>query len=472
MIKQFILLLNFAGIFLVHMFTGNVTISEKAPSSANAGTDFTVEVTINKGSTSGFARFQDELPAGFTATVIDAKGGDFRFDEQKVKFIWTSLPSGDEIKISYKVTVDNSVATGDYNIASKFSFIADNNRQEVTGSKSIHIDGSATGVTAATGSTGNDGASGTGGSTGTAGATGTAGSTGTSGSSNPSGVSVTRVVPTDPVENQFVVEVHINKGSTTGFAKLEDELPAGCTAEAVASANAEFKFQNQKAKFIWVSLPSGDGEVVVSYKVTMDQTVKDNIKLSKGVFAYIENGGATTKSLDESTVTVKGGGGGVAIAPTGPTGTTGPDGSTGSAGSTGDNGAGSTGPTGIATGPTGSTGTNGSSGTSSTGPNTNIPTAETGVLFKVQIMALHRDIPTSYFTQAYGINEKVGVEMNEGWTKYIVATNGFPNYKDARDHRELIKGKGVKDAWVTAYIHGQRKTCQEALMVSHQTWVR
>jgi hypothetical protein len=51
MIKQFILLLNFAGIFLVHLFTGNVTIDEKAPASVTAGTDFTVEVTINKGST-------------------------------------------------------------------------------------------------------------------------------------------------------------------------------------------------------------------------------------------------------------------------------------------------------------------------------------------------------------------------------------------------------------------------------------
>jgi hypothetical protein len=92
MIKQFILLLNFIGLFLVHYFAGDVGIDGKVPTSAKAGSEFTVEVTIKKGEVGGFARFQDELPDGFTATPLDVKGANFKFENQKVKFIWTSLP--------------------------------------------------------------------------------------------------------------------------------------------------------------------------------------------------------------------------------------------------------------------------------------------------------------------------------------------------------------------------------------------
>src|ERR1700757_493936 len=110
MIKQFILLLNFIGLFLVHYFAGDVTIDETVPTSAKAGSEFTVEVKIHKGEIGGFARFQDELPEGFTATEIETKDAVFKFENQKVKFIWTSLPKDPEIKISYKVKVASNVS--------------------------------------------------------------------------------------------------------------------------------------------------------------------------------------------------------------------------------------------------------------------------------------------------------------------------------------------------------------------------
>jgi hypothetical protein len=497
MIKQFILLLNFIGLFLVHWYAGNVTIDEKAPSSAKAGSEFTVEVTIDKGSIGGFARFQDELPEGFTATAIESKGGDARFDSQKFKIIWTSVPSDKEIKISYKVSVANTVPTGDYTINNKFSFIADNNKQEVTGSHAIHIDGDAgavvvaktpddLGTQGATGSSGTQTPDGTQGSTGSQGTAGTTGSTGTSGTVGATGsetpaavVSVNRIVPTDAVSNQFTVEIHLKKGSVSGFAKIEDELPAGCTAEPVATANADFKFQQQKAKFIWVSLPAGDAEIVVSYTVTIDPSVlKDNFKI-KGLFSYIASDAATSAPIAESNVSVKGSTGG-AIVDSGTPGATGSQGTSGTQGSTGSQGTagtqGSTGSQGTA-GTQGSTGSQGTAGTQgSTGSQgtvgTTIPNAQPGVNFKVQIMAMHRNIPNSYFVQAYNITEPIELEMHEGLFKYIVAKKGYSEYKDARDYREVIRGKGVKDAWVTAYNSGKRVTCQEALMITNQKWVR
>jgi hypothetical protein len=102
---------------------------------------------------------------------------------------------------------------------------------------------------------------------------------------------------------------------------------------------------------------------------------------------------------------------------------------------------------------------------------TKIPAPQGNVMFKVQIMALHKDIPNSYFSQAYGINEPIEKEMHEGYQKYILSKSASPNYKDAHDYRDNVRPK-VKDAWVTAYINGQRRTCQEALMVSGQKWLR
>ncbi len=511
MIKQFILLLNFIGLFLIHWYTGNVTLDEKLPSSAKAGDEFTVEVTIDKGATGGFARFQDELPEGFTAVPVESKGGDPRFDVQKFKIIWTSLPSDQELHVTYKVTVANTVATGDYTINSKFSFIADNNKQEVTGSHSIHIDGAgavASGTGTGTGDTGTGGTTTTGTGTGTGdtgtggttttgtgtgdtgtggtttagtgtgtGDTGTGGTTttgtgtgtgdaGTGTGTTSSEITIKRIVPNDMVDREFNVEIHLKKGSVSGFAKLEDELPAGCSAEPITTANADFKFEKQKVKFIWVSIPPSDAEIVVSYKVTLDPAlVHDNIIFNNGKFAYIMNDAPKTDDIPMNSVTVKptsqisSSGGGTTSTGGGTTSTGG--GTTSTGGGTTSTGGGTTSTGG------GTTSTGG--GTTSTGGGTTIPTPQNGVVFKVQVMALHRNIGDDYF-KTLGVNEPIEHEMHEGYVKYILKKSASPNYKDARDYREGVRPK-IKDAWVTAYNNGKRVLCQDALMVSNQKWV-
>jgi hypothetical protein len=291
MIKQFILLLNFIGLFLVHWFAGNVTIDETAPTSAKAGSEFTVTIKINKGTTSGFARFQDELPEGFTATPLETKTADFRFESQKVKFIWTSLPSDAEFEVSYKVTVANNIS-GDKTINSKFSFIADNASQSITASHNIHIDADPNATPVVTNNTGNDTGNNTGNNNPNTAGTNTVTP---KDSAKPSAVvSGFRVVPTDAVQGEFQVDIHLNKGSITGFAKMEEELPAGFTATPITTANADFKFDKQKVKFIWVSLPSSDKEIVLSYKVTLDPGVNGQ-QVIKGLFSYIE--GETPKQF-------------------------------------------------------------------------------------------------------------------------------------------------------------------------------
>jgi hypothetical protein len=509
MIKQFILLLNFIGLFLVHWFAGTVTMDETAPASAKAGSEFTVQVKISKGSIGGFARFQDELPEGFTATPIETKGADFRFEAQKVKFIWTSLPADADFEVSYKVTVANT-ASGDKTISSKFSYIEDSQSQSKTSSRVIHIEADPNASPLAGGGTGNSTGTGTGNTT----ETGTGNTTGTGTITTPPDttakpavvVNCLRVVPTDAVQNEFQVDLHIKKGSITGFAKIEDELPNGFTASAVATGTTDFKFEKNKVKFIWVSLPAGDKEIVLSYKVTLDPGVNGQ-QVIKGLFSYIE--GETPKQfiVDGSFINVKGTGSPIASGGTNPpdtanqrnTGTvntttannnpTGGNGTTTTGtGVTGNGTSGISNTTPIADGTTGSGTTNTGGGTTGGGSNTatagnntggntatdptTVPAPQNGVNFKVQIMALHRTIDNSYFVSNYKISEPIDHDMHEGWTKYIVAVKGYPNYKEARDYREVMRSKGVVAPFVTAYNSGKRITVQEALMINHQTWVR
>ena len=84
----------------------DVQISMDHPLSVNAGDEFEVTVTINKGSLTDYSRFSQDLPLGLTATNVSSPNADFSFDEQRVRIIWLKLPEADEIKVSYLISVD------------------------------------------------------------------------------------------------------------------------------------------------------------------------------------------------------------------------------------------------------------------------------------------------------------------------------------------------------------------------------
>ncbi|MBW8049699.1 MAG: hypothetical protein FVQ77_05045 [Cytophagales bacterium] len=125
-----ILYLAIAILIASQAFSQDVSVTTNMPASAEPGGEFTVEVIINKGSTAGFGKLQQDLPPGFTATAIDAKGGNFSFREQAVKIIWMSLPPGAEYTASYKVAVASDVS-GDQTIAGKFQYLKDNQRTAI-----------------------------------------------------------------------------------------------------------------------------------------------------------------------------------------------------------------------------------------------------------------------------------------------------------------------------------------------------
>ena len=77
MVKQFV----FSLLILITTgaFAQDLTATQSIPSSVAAGSSFTVEVTINRGSINGFMKFFQELPPGFTAAEVDSKNGTFSF---------------------------------------------------------------------------------------------------------------------------------------------------------------------------------------------------------------------------------------------------------------------------------------------------------------------------------------------------------------------------------------------------------
>lgn len=99
-----------------------------------------------------------------------------------------------------------------------------------------------------------------------------------------------------------VVTLTINKGQVNGFAKLQLELPEGLTAEAEDTKGASFTFSDQKAKFIWMSLPN-EQEFSVSYKLSAKSSASGN-KVITGTFSYIKENERVDYDLQSKIVTV------------------------------------------------------------------------------------------------------------------------------------------------------------------------
>lgn len=480
MIRNLVLLFNLAA-FLIYRIIfqdGGVEVKQKVPQTVKAGSEFTVELTINKGSISGFAKFQQELPAGMTASPLDVKNATFSFVDQNVKLIWMSLPNDKDFTVTYKVSVSNDMA-GPTPLAGKFSYIDNNEKRSVNAeATTVDIDNpnkpaaAATNVTPAPTET-----------TAPTTAETSAATTTPAVGNGPGGLTCTRNVATITNPDEFTVDVIIARGSVSGFAKLEEDIPAGFTASSVESANAVFSFVDQKAKFLWMALPS-DNEIKVTYKVKRETSTEKNISL-EGLFSFLENDVTQKVSVPAQNIALVPG----AVAstaktaqPTDTPATTQPAETTAVAQT----------PTPTptetptttptekettATTPTETPTTAATETKTETQPTPqqaakeSQPAAATGkVNYKVQIMAAHKPVSPEYFQTNHQITDQVSSEMHEGWHKFLIGSYG--DYRQARDKREAVSANKLPGPFVTAYNGAKRITVQEALMISNQKWVK
>jgi hypothetical protein len=438
MVKYSILLINILALFAYKVFVGdNVTITPTFPANVKAGSEFVVEITINRTDVEGFAILQQELPKGFTAKEAESHEASFTFTKQTVKFIWTSLPPEQEFKISYKIMVDKKVE-GETTIGGKFSYVSDNVKKNVELPASIvNVESAESKASAEAQTPDNKNAEA---------AADTAAQSvkkDTLVAEQSSQASCKRIISPE-VNGEFMVEIMISKGNLSGFAKLQENIPQGYTATPVKTNNASFTFTEQKVKFVWPTLPP-ETEYTVSYKVKSDNNLKDSASID-GVFSFLENDEPKKFILPPMSLSIK-------------------------AGDT------------MANNLVNSLEENKKveeavkkeepavDSSQKTNPVVaNIPAPQTDVVYKVQIAALHNPVDVSYFKTKHSIGETVGTEMHEGWTKYTIGA--FPEYKKARDHRENVKTKNIQGPFVTAYNSGKRITVQEALMITSQKWYK
>lgn len=455
-IKYGILLVNMLGVLLFNLFSGStVSLEMNVPHQVNAGAEFDVEVILNKKGLESFARFQQELPLGLTAQVSENPNADFAFEDQKVKFIWLRLPQDDKMTLSYKVKVDERLK-GEFTIDGLFSFIDGNERRTVSASaKQVRIMPS-TGI-------------------------------------NPNLIvdisEFQQMVPLHPPVsllasnvrclrqtpefvgegNDMVVNLLVNRGVADKFAKIEEDIPEGYSVEPLETADAIFTFKDQKAKFLWMSLPPNK-RFVVNYKLMpLDGQGSEQLALN-GTFSYILNDATQVvdivqKDIDLKNIDSKSLEGILASLPTTsviPTQT----GYPGSSSFTAEDGGRAI--------PVGYKKIEGKSAVTAKPVELDLSyqlEPEEGVYYRVQIAAGHKPVDIRRYFKRLKITEDVRTERHEGWYKYSIGS--FNQYKNARDRRnDIWKTTPIDDAFVAAYNNGVRITVQEALMITNQQWYR
>lgn len=502
MVKYTLTLIMIAAFFLMRwLFPAEIKISPKAPERVTPGEEFTYEITISKVGVSGFAKIQQEIPAGCTAEQVDVKGASFSCVSGVVKMIWMSLPSEDEFTVSYKIKTDATV-NGSQNITGKFSFLENNEKKSVdmpvttinfmapqamaekpAETKPAPVEEKATTTEVATASASSSTEAMPQETKQTEVTSATAKTSATASSSSASGVTGERRI-SKTGEGKYKVDISIQNQGLSGFAKMQDVLPTGMLGYEDNSNSAVFSFVSSKVKFVWMSVPD-QRDIRVSYIVTANS--ESDLKNITGEFSYLDNN--ETKRVAIATVSMPSDAKSAPVAQTQPVAqkedktqempTSTPTKATETQVNTTAQTTASVEPKKSEkvakekAKPATTVTTNPSNMNTTASTSTNIPPTSDGVGYKVQVCASKKDVgnPADYFSKTYSFTEEqIYAEAHEGWHKYTIGA--FTNYKGARDRRNEVTSKYTfPGPFVTAYNNGKRITVQEALMVTRDKWV-
>ncbi len=456
---------------------------------------YKVEVSINKEGITGFAKLQEMIPAGFTATSLETQSAVFTNVDQKAKFVWMSLPASNEVTVSYQLEQGDATG-GSYEISGLFSYLLNDETQkaEISGQSTIEGEAVADNSDTSTTDENTDNTTDTDTSSDTDTET-TADNSTNNDTDNTTDVDATTDTSTDTDNStdvvqeavcsrtitaqgsNYLVAVTINKGNIEGFAKLQEYMPEGFTAISGETQTAGFSTDGQKVKFVWMSLPAKE-ILTVSYVITPNEGVSGTFDVS-GDFSYLVNNETQKTAILATGFNVEA----AVVADNTDTNTDNTDSSNNNnttdnvdnndatdVDSTTDN-SDNNDNTDTADNNDNSDNSDTSDNTDSASDVTGVPAPETGVTYRVQISAGHAAVSSNYFARHKSFNENVLVENHEGWIKYTVGS--FKKYRQARDKREdVTNGFNFQGPFVTAYNDGTRITVQEALMISNQKWVQ
>ncbi len=116
-------------------------------------------------------------------------------------------------------------------------------------------------------------------------------------------VSVRMTVPSVVGAGQeFRVSIAIDKGDLEEFSRLQQELPAGLTAVQENSGSADYSFDNQRVRFIWLKLPS-ESTLLLNYKILVHERLKGTFTFG-GEFSYVENNERKSVNLKSENINI------------------------------------------------------------------------------------------------------------------------------------------------------------------------
>lgn len=459
MIKYLFVAINSIALFLYSIMfeNGPVTVKGNFPASIKPGTEVTAELIVNKGSMGGFAKLQIEVPDGIIVKESDSKGATFSFVTGIGKWIWTGVPSDAEFTVKFVLAADAG-ASGAKSLGAKYSYIENNNKQvvEMAPVEVMIGDGALAATTPTT--TTPPTATETKTEAPVAAAptptetpktettvttaiktTETTAPTPVSAEEPNSNVTAKRTITKGASANEWNINIKIKKDGIKGFARYSDNLPEGFTAKSEKTEGSSFSVADNRIKFVWVNVPEKE-ELEISYVLS---GTKPDVTL-EGEFSYLESNQSKFYKLPFEKLPASEGTFTVAATETK---TETPVTKTETKTETKNE------PVNAVATP--------NEGTKSSG----------NVSYCVQIGAYtNSGVTTSRLATKYKMSESIRTEMAGGFTKFLVGKHG--EYKQARDHRETVKSKGVKGAFVAAYNGPVRITVQEALMISNQKWYR
>lgn len=249
-----------------------VEISIDHPGRVNAGEEFTVSVTISKGSLTDYSRFSQDLPLGLTATNVSSPNADFSFDNQRVRVIWLKMPQSDQVTISYRVMVDRRLK-GSFVLGGVFAYVVEDERKFLNFDKNERITivpnpaVEAALVVDIEDFTGGEEAG--------------------SMAAHSGGVFAMAIRQKPELQNNgsYMVRLLVNNQSGSKYAKIEETIPFGYIFEQVNSNNGIMSLAASTVKFIWMKLPETT-EFEVVYRLVPKRNEAQGDMIIDGMLTY------------------------------------------------------------------------------------------------------------------------------------------------------------------------------------------
>ena len=405
-----------------------------------AGQDVTIELKVNKGGMSGFAKLQLELPEGIVLKEAEDKGANYSYNAGIAKWVWAALPMESEIVVKVTLFVEAS-SLGAKTISAKYSYVENNVKQVVEMVPAeVNVLPPGSDVSAPIASTTPPDSAKV--------VTNTPVVSANNGSEPAGLINVSRVISAGSADNEFLITLKIKKDGTKGFARYSDDIAEGIIVKAAKTDGGSFSVADGKIKFVWVNVPEKE-ELEISYTISGSTS---NAVVLGGEYSYLEDNQSKKYKVPMETIAfqtkqVTG----VEKTETKQAETKDPE---------------------VANPATVQSVEETVAKKLSDNAVENTMERNGNMNYLVQVGAFTNiKVTAQRLKKKFSIKEPIKSEMQGGFSKFMIGSH--TEYKSARNQRETMKNvNGVKSAFVVAYNQGKRITVQEALMITNQKWFK